>query len=88
MVFIVSKTTIVTTPALWDARRFGKGVVVEWLKREGMIVKKGDIVCIIMAAKVRIEVSSPVDGRITRILAGKGAYVLPGDPLFEVEVLG
>jgi pyruvate/2-oxoglutarate dehydrogenase complex dihydrolipoamide acyltransferase (E2) component len=84
----MSKTAVITTPALWDVRRFGKGVVVEWLKREGMTVKKGDIICIIMAAKVRIEVPSPVEGKILKILAGKGAHVSPGDPLLEIEVAG
>jgi len=84
----VSKSIVITTPPLWDARRFGKGVIVEWLKREGMTVKKGDIVCIIMAAKVRIEVPSPIEGKIIKILAGKGAHISPGDPLFEVEVSG
>lgn len=76
---------IVNVPSLWDVRKYGKGVVMEWLKKEGMNVKKGDILCVIMASKVRIEIPSPLDGKIVKIIANKGSQVAPGDPLVEIE---
>jgi len=80
--------TVVNVPALWDVKKFGKGVVVEWLKKEGMSVKKGEVLCIIMASKVRVEIPSPVDGKIAKIIAKKGSQAAPGDPLVEIETSG
>ncbi len=82
----MTKRLTINVPPLWDVKRFGKGVIAEWLKKEGANVRKGDILCIIMAAKVRIEIPSPIDGTIVKIIARKGSSVSPGDPLAEVEV--
>ncbi len=77
---------IVTVPELWNPAEHGEGIVAEWYKTEGSSVKKGEIVCLIMVSKIRVEVPSPVNGVIKRIIAKKGAKVKPGDPLMEVEV--
>ena len=76
---------IVKVPDLWDASKHGEGIIAEWYKREGSQVKKGEIICLIMVSKIRVEVPSPVEGRVKRIIAGKGSKVKPGDPLMEVE---
>jgi biotin carboxyl carrier protein len=50
-----------------------------------MSVKKGETICIITAAKVRVDVTSHVNGKIVKILAGEEVEVEPGDPLAEIE---
>ena len=77
---------LVVVPALWNPKEHGEGIIAEWYKTEGSRVKKGEIVCLIMVSKIRVEVPSPVSGVIKRIIAKKGAKVKPGDPLMEVEV--
>ncbi len=77
----------VTVPKLWDPAVQGTGVVAEWYKTDGSKVKKGEIICLIMVAKIRIEVPSPVEGVISKIIANKGAEVKPGDSLVEIEVV-
>ncbi len=72
-------------PALWNPEVYGKGVVTQWLKKENMSVKKGETICIITAAKVRVDVTSYVNGKIVKILAGEEVEVEPGDPLAEIE---
>jgi len=76
---------IVEVPSLWDYKKHGEGIVAEWYKSEGSAVKKGEIVCLIMVSKIRVEVPSPVDGVVKKIIAKKGSKVKPGDPLMEVE---
>lgn len=76
---------IVEVPALWDYEKYGEGIVAEWYKSEGASVKEGEVVCLIMVAKIRVEVPSPASGTIKRIIAKKGAKVKPGDPLMELE---
>ncbi len=77
---------LVVVPELWNPKEHGEGVIAEWYKTEGSRVKKGEIVCLIMVSKIRVEVPSPVSGIIKKIIAKKGAKVKPGDPLMEVEV--
>lgn len=78
-------TVTVTVPKLWDPATQGPGIVTEWYKTVGSKVKKDEIICLIMVAKVRVDVPSPVDGVITKIIANKGAEVKPGDSLAEIE---
>lgn len=77
---------LVVVPELWNPKEHGEGIIAEWYKTEGSRVKKGEIVCLIMVSKIRVEVPSPVSGVIKKIIAKKGAKVKPGDPLMEVEV--
>ncbi len=77
---------LVVVPELWNPKEHGEGIIAEWYKTEGSRVKKGEIVCLIMVSKIRVEVPSPVSGIIKKIIAKKGAKVKPGDPLMEVEV--
>ncbi len=77
---------IVEVPELWDYKKHGEGIVAEWYKAEGSKVNKGDIVCLIMVSKIKVEVPSPASGTLKRIIAKKGSKVKPGDPLMELEV--
>lgn len=76
---------IIYVPNKWDVSKYGPGVVAEWYKREGESVKKGEILCLIMVSKIRVEIESTMDGTIKRIIAQKETEVKPGDPLVEIE---
>lgn len=76
---------IVEVPQLWDYKKHGEGIISEWYKKEGSKVKKGEVVCLIMVLKIRVEVPSPASGTVKKILAPKGSKVKPGDPLMELE---
>ncbi|MGC8607380.1 MAG: 2-oxo acid dehydrogenase subunit E2 [Vulcanisaeta sp.] len=76
---------LITVPNLWNYDRYGPGVITEWYKKEGDIVKKKEPLCQIMVIKATYIVESPVDGKLTKIIAQKGTKVKPGDPLVEVE---
>lgn len=75
---------IITVPNLWNYDRYGPGVITEWYKKEGDRVKKKEPLCQIMVIKAVYIVESPVDGKLTKIIAQKGTKVKPGDPLAEV----
>lgn len=53
--------------------------------REGDIVQKGSVVCIVEAMKLMNEIESEVRGRIVRIAVENGAPVEYGQPLFLLE---
>ena len=66
-----------------------EGLIVEWRKKEGDPVKKGDILFVLETEKVTYEVEAPEDGTLARILVkeqetvpvgAQVAYVLkPGE---------
>jgi len=53
--------------------------------KEGDIVKKGQVVCIIEAMKVMNEIESDVSGRIVKVLVENGSPVEYHQPLFLVD---
>jgi acetyl-CoA carboxylase biotin carboxyl carrier protein len=53
--------------------------------KEGDIVKKGQVVCIIEAMKVMNEIESDVTGRIVKVLVENGKPVEYNQPLFLVD---
>ena len=61
------------------------GTLVEWLKRPGDSVKRGDIVAVVETNKGAIEVEIFVDGAMGRQLVALGATVPVGTPLAEIE---
>ena len=54
------------------------GSVVEWKKQEGDPVAKGEVVCVIESEKVTLEIESPSEGVLLKIIvpAGQDAKVL------------
>jgi pyruvate dehydrogenase E2 component (dihydrolipoamide acetyltransferase) len=52
-----------------------EGTIVEWLKSEGDIVSKGDPLVRVDTDKVTIDIESPADGVLARIVAEVGAVV-------------
>ena len=62
-----------------------EGIIGKWLKKPGDRVEKYDPLVEVVTDKVTMEVPSPVDGVLTRILAEEGATVPMGAPIAEVE---
>ncbi|MFL6075646.1 MAG: dihydrolipoamide acetyltransferase family protein [Mycobacteriales bacterium] len=58
-----------------------EGSVLTWHKSEGEPVRAGEVVCEVMTDKVDMEVESPVDGTLTRIVAAAEATVPVGEPM-------
>jgi len=52
-----------------------KGTIVEWLKKEGDSVKKGEIIFIVETEKVTTEVESPASGVLAKIIVPVGIEV-------------
>ena len=63
-----------------------EGIIGKWLKQPGDRLEKYDPLVEVVTDKVTMEVPSPVDGVLTRILAEEGATVPMGAPIAEVEV--
>ena len=75
---------------IFVAEEFGidsEFVVVTWLKREGDLVKKDDILVIIQADKVSIEIPSPIDGRLTEILVQQDGIATAQQPLGHLQAV-
>jgi len=72
-----------------------EGIIVEWGKKEGDAVKKGEVLFVLETEKVTYEVESPEDGILGRILVHEKetvpvgavvAYLLkPGEGLSDLE---
>ena len=53
--------------------------------REGQVVKRGDVLCIIEAMKLMNEIEAEFPGKIVSVLVENGQPVEFGEPLFIVE---
>lgn len=60
------------------------GQIVSVLKKEGDIVKTGDVVLIMEAMKMENEIVATRSGMITKVFVSKGTTVTTGDPLVTV----
>jgi acetyl-CoA carboxylase biotin carboxyl carrier protein len=54
--------------------------------REGQLVKRGDVLCIIEAMKLMNEIDAEFPGKIKSVLVENGQPVEFGEPLFIIEV--
>jgi len=57
------------------------GKIVEWLKKEGDQVKKGEPVVVVEGEKTTFEIDAPDNGPLTKILARPGTDVQVGQPV-------
>ncbi|MBO8191564.1 2-oxo acid dehydrogenase subunit E2 [Streptomyces oryzae] len=57
------------------------GVLLVWHKAEGDEICSGDVVCEVMTDKVDMEVESPVDGTLLRVVAQPEQTVAVGEPI-------
>lgn len=53
--------------------------------REGQVVKRGDVLCIIEAMKLMNEIEAEFPGKIVSVLVENGQPVEFGEPLFVIE---
>lgn len=58
-----------------------EGTLVVWHKRPGDAVRAGDTICDVATDKVDMEVESPADGTLTRIVADEDDVVPVGQPI-------
>ncbi len=61
------------------------GTIVRIVKKEGEAVKSGEAVVILEAMKMENEISSPVDGVVSKVYVREGDRVQAGDVLFSVS---
>ncbi len=64
------------------------GILVEWLKRPGDAVRRGDIVAVVETDKGAIEVEIFEDATIDRLLVDVGTKVPVGTPLASLRTIG
>ncbi|EFC35384.1 predicted protein [Naegleria gruberi] len=57
---------------------------IEWLVKEGQLVKKGDLLCSYQVPKLRLEFMSPYDGKIVWLRRDDSMFI--GDSFFEIIV--
>jgi pyruvate dehydrogenase E2 component (dihydrolipoamide acetyltransferase) len=62
-----------------------EGRIVEWFKKEGEPVQKGEPILEIETAKVTMEIEAPATGVLTRILVPQDDEVSPGTVLAVIE---
>jgi pyruvate dehydrogenase E2 component (dihydrolipoamide acetyltransferase) len=84
--------TEVVMPRLDPGMQSGK--IVEWLKKEGAQVKKGEPILVVEGEKTTFEIEAPESGPLTRILAKPGddvpvtqAVAIIGEPTTKPESL-
>lgn len=62
-----------------------EGIIGKWLKQPGDKLEKYDPLVEVVTDKVTMEVPSPVNGVLSRILVEEGATVPMGTPIAEIE---
>ncbi len=61
-----------------------RATVLRWLKQEGELVQRGELLVELETEKVSYELESPYEGVLLRVLARETADVPVGDPLCEI----
>jgi pyruvate dehydrogenase E2 component (dihydrolipoamide acetyltransferase) len=62
-----------------------EGIMVAWFKGAGDTVTAGEPVCEVTTDKVEMEVESPVDGTLSRIVASPEDVIKVGDPIAFID---
>jgi pyruvate dehydrogenase E2 component (dihydrolipoamide acetyltransferase) len=65
-----------------------EGSVVEWLKKPGEVVEKGECLLIVQTDKVDIEVESPCSGTLVQVLVELGQFVPVGSVIGRIAQAG
>jgi len=70
----------------------GEGIVeceiVEWLVKEGDVIKEDQPVCDVMTDKALVQIPAVYDGIVSKLYYAKGDIAKVHAPLFEMEVAG
>lgn len=61
------------------------GTVIEWLRKEGDEVRKGEPLLVAQSEKVEFEVEAPYSGRLARVLVAADATVPVGEAVALIE---
>jgi pyruvate dehydrogenase E2 component (dihydrolipoamide acetyltransferase) len=64
------------------------GKIVEWLKKEGDTVRKGEPILVVEGEKTTFEIEAPESGPLTKILADIGTEVQVAQPVAVIGVPG
>tara|TARA_B100000927_G_C16473902_1_gene472623 strand:- start:4153 stop:5361 length:1209 start_codon:yes stop_codon:yes gene_type:complete len=62
-----------------------EATVASWVKKDGEIVSKGDVIIELDTDKVSLEIVSPSDGQIQKVLKAEGETVKVGDILGVID---
>ena len=62
-----------------------EGTIVEWLKKEGEVIAKAEPLFQVETDKAVLEVESPAEGVLTRIMHGRGAKVPVGTAVALID---
>src|SRR4051794_33781046 len=62
-----------------------EGTIAEWRKQPGDWVEADETVCEVTTDKIDVEIPSPANGRLTRILAEPGETVAVGTAIAEID---
>ena len=65
-----------------------EGEVVEWMVAVGDVVKEDDPILSVMTDKATVEIPSPVDGKVTKVIGEAGDILPVGVVCIEFEVDG
>ena len=65
-----------------------EGEIVRWLVAEGASVKEDDLLVEVLTDKANIEIPSPLNGVLARILAKPGQIVKVGEVIALIEAAG
>jgi len=71
--------TEVVMPRLDPGMQSGK--IVEWLKKEGELVRKGEPILVVEGEKTTFEVEAPDSGPLTKIIATVGTDIQVAEPI-------
>ena len=73
-------------PAMSD--QMTEAELLTWKVSVGDEVKKGDVIAEIATDKVDMDLDSPFDGKIVKLVAEEGSMLNVGETLAEIEVEG
>ncbi len=73
-------------PAMSD--QMTEAELLTWKVNVGDEIKKGDVIAEIATDKVDMDLDSPFDGKIVKLIAEEGSMVNVGEILAEIEVEG
>lgn len=84
MTYLVSKSSLTHT-SLKDVKAPISGKIIDIFAGEGIKVKEGELLIVLEAMKMEIQLKSPTSGTIKNIKASKGQSVKTGEALVTFE---
>jgi biotin carboxyl carrier protein len=84
MTYLVSKSSLTHT-SLKEVRAPISGKIMDVFAEEGIKVKEGQVLIVLEAMKMEIQIKSPTSGTIKKIRASKGQSVKTGEILVTFE---